>query len=95
MQFEPVIGLEVHAELGTRSMMFYACPAVDSTPAEPNTVVRPICTGIPGALPVLNQKAVEYALQVAIALSCQVNPVSIFALKNYFYVTLLLLIGLL
>lgn len=85
MQFEPVIGLEVHAELETRSKMFCACPVVDSTAAEPNTAVCPICTGMPGTLPVLNQKAVEYALRVALALSCQVNPVSIFARKNYFY----------
>jgi aspartyl-tRNA(Asn)/glutamyl-tRNA(Gln) amidotransferase subunit B len=85
MEIEAVIGLEVHAELETRSKMFCACPVVDSTQAEPNQYVCPVCAGMPGTLPVLNQRAVEFGLQVALALQCQVNMTSIFARKNYFY----------
>ncbi len=85
MEYEPVIGLEVHAELQTRSKMFCACPVVDATQAEPNTAVCPVCAGMPGTLPVVNERAVEYALRVALALECRVQPVSIFARKNYFY----------
>ncbi|MDO9128655.1 MAG: Asp-tRNA(Asn)/Glu-tRNA(Gln) amidotransferase subunit GatB [Anaerolineales bacterium] len=85
MDFEPVIGLEVHAELATQSKMFCACPVVDTTQAEPNSAVCQVCSGMPGTLPVLNQKAVEYGLRVALALDCQIAPLSIFARKNYFY----------
>jgi aspartyl-tRNA(Asn)/glutamyl-tRNA(Gln) amidotransferase subunit B len=85
MDFEPVIGLEIHVELQTRSKMFCACPVTDSVSAAPNTAVCPVCAGMPGVLPVLNQAAVEYGLRVALALECTVNPVSIFARKNYFY----------
>jgi aspartyl-tRNA(Asn)/glutamyl-tRNA(Gln) amidotransferase subunit B len=85
MEFEPVIGLEVHAELETESKMFCACPVVDSTIARPNIAVCPVCSGMPGVLPVVNQRAVEYALRVALALECEIAPVSIFARKNYFY----------
>jgi aspartyl-tRNA(Asn)/glutamyl-tRNA(Gln) amidotransferase subunit B len=85
VEFEPVIGLEVHAELQTQSKMFCACPVVDSTQAAPNTTVCPVCAGMPGMLPVVNQKAVEYGLRVALALGCEINPTSIFARKNYFY----------
>lgn len=83
--FEPVIGLEIHAELLTHSKMFCACPVVDTTRAEPNTAVCEICTGMPGTLPVINQRAVEYALRVAVALHCDIAEVSLFARKNYFY----------
>ena len=65
--------------------MFCACPVVDSTRAEPNTAVCPICAGFPGVLPVVNQKAVDYALRVALALGCEVASISEFARKNYFY----------
>ncbi len=85
MDFEPVIGLEVHAELETKSKMFCSCAVVDSTLSEPNIAVCPICTGMPGVLPVVNQRAVEYALRVALALDCKIAPVSVFARKNYFY----------
>ena len=85
MQYEAVIGLEVHAELETRSKMFCACPVVDTTQAAPNSAVCPVCAGMPGTLPVLNRKAVEYGLRVALALGCEIAPVSIFARKNYFY----------
>ena len=82
---EAVIGLEVHAELETRSKMFCACPVVDTTTAGPNTAVCPICSGMPGVLPVVNERAVEYALRVALALECEIATSSIFARKNYFY----------
>lgn len=85
MEFEAVIGLEVHAELATRSKMFCRCAVVDSTQAEPNVAVCPVCAGMPGVLPVLNQRAVEFGLRVALALNCDIAPVSIFARKNYFY----------
>lgn len=85
MEFEAVIGLEVHAELATESKMFCGCPVVDSTQAGANVAVCPICSGMPGVLPVVNQRAVEYALRVALALECEVSTTSIFARKNYFY----------
>ncbi len=85
MTYEPVIGLEVHAELQTKSKMFCACAVVDNTVAAPNTAVCPVCAGMPGTLPVVNQKAVEFGIRVALALECAVNPVSVFARKNYFY----------
>jgi aspartyl-tRNA(Asn)/glutamyl-tRNA(Gln) amidotransferase subunit B len=83
--FEAVIGLEVHAELQTKSKMFCGCPVVDSSTAKPNIAVCPICAGMPGVLPVVNHKAVEYALRVALALECEIAHTSIFARKNYFY----------
>jgi len=85
MPYEPVIGLEVHAELQTKSKMFCACAVVDNTVAAPNSAVCPVCSGMPGTLPVVNQRAVELGLRVALALGCTVNPVSVFARKNYFY----------
>jgi aspartyl-tRNA(Asn)/glutamyl-tRNA(Gln) amidotransferase subunit B len=85
MQYEPVIGLEVHIEMQTQSKMFCACPVVDSVSALPNTAVCPVCAGHPGTLPVINRQAVEYALRVALALECKINETSVFARKNYFY----------
>lgn len=85
MEYEAVIGLEVHAEMQTRTKMFCGCPVVDNTLAAPNTAVCPICAGLPGSLPVVNRQAVEYGLRVACALECDVAPTSIFARKNYFY----------
>ncbi len=83
--YEPVIGLEVHAELQTQSKMFCGCQVVDSTQAAPNIAVCPVCAGMPGMLPVANRQAVTFGLKVALALGCQINPQSIFARKNYFY----------
>jgi aspartyl-tRNA(Asn)/glutamyl-tRNA(Gln) amidotransferase subunit B len=85
MEYEAVVGLEVHARLLTRSKMFCACPVVDPTQTAPNVAVCPVCAGMPGALPVVNRQAVEYALRVALALECQVPHTSLFARKNYFY----------
>lgn len=85
MKYEPVIGLEVHAELATDTKMFCACRIVDTTLAEPNIAVCPVCGGMPGTLPVLNEKAVEFGIRAALALECEVQRVSIFARKNYFY----------
>ena len=83
--FDPVIGLEVHAELLTQSKMFCGCAVVDSTSADPNRSVCEICTGLPGSLPVVNQRAVEFAIRVALALNCSIAETSVFARKNYFY----------
>jgi aspartyl-tRNA(Asn)/glutamyl-tRNA(Gln) amidotransferase subunit B len=82
-KYEPVIGLEVHVQLGTKTKIFCGCPI--SFGAEPNTNVCPVCLGLPGALPVLSRQAVEFAIEAAIALHCRVNPFSRFARKNYFY----------
>lgn len=83
--FDPIIGLEVHAELLTQSKMFCGCAVVDSTSAEPNSSMCEICTGMPGSLPVINQRAVEFAIRVALALNCTISETSVFARKNYFY----------
>ena len=85
MEYEPVIGLEVHAELQTKSKIFCGCRVVDSTTAEPNRFVCPVCAGMPGMLPVINKRAVEFGIVVALALNCEVAPITVFDRKNYFY----------
>ncbi|MDD5593874.1 MAG: Asp-tRNA(Asn)/Glu-tRNA(Gln) amidotransferase subunit GatB [Candidatus Margulisbacteria bacterium] len=83
MKFETVIGLEIHAQLATKSKMFCSCS--NKFGSEPNTNICPICTGQPGVLPVTNKKAVELAIKTALALKCRIEPHSVFARKHYFY----------
>src|SRR5437868_10509851 len=82
-KYEPVIGLEVHAQLATATKIFCGCPTGFGAP--PNTNVCPVCLGMPGALPVLSRTAVELAIKAGLALNCRVRPHSRFARKNYFY----------
>lgn len=83
MEFEPVIGLEVHAQLKTKTKIFCGCS--NAFGSSPNTHVCPVCLGMPGVLPVLNKKVVEYAILMALATNCSINKVNIFARKNYYY----------
>lgn len=83
MHYEPVIGLEVHAQLKTRTKIFCGCSTRFGAP--PNTHVCPVCLGMPGVLPVLNKKVVEYAMCMALATDCAIEETSRFARKNYFY----------
>src|SRR5580658_8305128 len=82
-RYQPVIGLETHVELGTKSKMFCGCPT--GFGAEPNSQVCPVCLGLPGSLPVTNAVAIEYAIRIGLALNCRVAPWGRFARKNYFY----------
>ncbi|MGV0785648.1 Asp-tRNA(Asn)/Glu-tRNA(Gln) amidotransferase subunit GatB [Mycolicibacterium sp. XJ2] len=82
-RYEPVLGLEVHVELSTATKMFCGC--ANRFGAEPNTQVCPVCLGLPGSLPVLNEKAVESAIRIGLALNCEIVPWCRFARKNYFY----------
>jgi len=83
MEFEPVIGLEIHVEMDTKSKVFCGCPT--GYDAEPNTQTCPICLGMPGVLPVLNQEVLDRALRACLALNCEINRRTIFERKNYYY----------
>ncbi len=83
MKYEPVIGLEIHVQMDTKTKMFCGCKVEFG--AEPNTNVCPVCLGMPGSLPVINKKAIEYAIRASLALNCTVHKESVFARKNYFY----------
>ena len=83
MEFEAVIGLEVHAQLKTDTKMFCSCKT--DFKDEPNTNTCPVCLGLPGALPVINKRAVEFAIKAGLAFNCKINLTSVFSRKNYFY----------
>ena len=83
MSYEPVIGLEIHVQLSTRTKMFCGCELSFGEP--PNTRTCPVCLGLPGALPVANAEAIHYGLMIGLALGCELAPLSIFHRKNYFY----------
>ncbi len=82
-RFDPVLGIEVHVELGTKTKMFDAAP--NAFGGDPNTYVTPVSLGLPGSLPVVNHKAVEYAIKIGLALNCEIAEYCRFARKNYFY----------
>src|SRR5688572_13067834 len=84
-KYQPVIGLEIHGELQTNSKVFCSCSANYSSAPEPNTNICPVCTGLPGAMPVLNKKAIEQAALVGLAVNCSINKLNTFARKNYYY----------
>ena len=83
MEFETVIGLEIHAQLATESKIFCSCSTEFGCPPNQNTC--PVCLGLPGSLPVLNQKVIEYAVKLGLATNCSIRTDSQFARKNYFY----------
>jgi aspartyl-tRNA(Asn)/glutamyl-tRNA(Gln) amidotransferase subunit B len=86
MEYEPIIGLEVHAQIHTRSKMFCGCPVMEDTgDLAPNSYVCPVCAGMPGVLPVVNRRAVEMAITTGLALHCEIPQFSRFARKSYFY----------
>lgn len=84
-EFEPVIGLEIHVQLATKSKMFCACPSGAKADMRPNTALCPLCSGQPGVLPVINKEAVLLALKAGLGINAKINKTSVFARKNYFY----------
>ena len=90
-RYDPVLGIEVHVELGTATKMFDGAPNIFA--AEPNTAITPTSLGLPGSLPVVNAKAVEYAIRIGLALNCSIAETCRFARKQYFYPDLTKKIG--
>jgi aspartyl-tRNA(Asn)/glutamyl-tRNA(Gln) amidotransferase subunit B len=84
-EWTTIVGLEVHAEMMTVTKMFSACPVVDSVEAPPNSAVDPLSLGLPGTLPVVNRRAMEFGMMVGLALNCEIPAFNQFARKNYFY----------
>ena len=82
-KYDVVIGLEIHAELDTNSKVFCGCK--NEFGAEPNTNCCPVCVGMPGALPVLNKRAVELTIMAGLSTNCEINDYAVFERKNYFY----------
>ena len=82
-RYDPVLGLETHVELGTTTKLFCGCSTEFG--AEPNTQVCPVCLGLPGSLPVTNERAIEYTIKIGLALNCRIAEWCRFARKNYFY----------
>ena len=83
VEYEPVIGLEIHVQLSTRTKMFCGCELSFNDP--PNTHTCPTCLGLPGALPVVNERAIHYGIMIGLALGCEIAERSLFHRKNYFY----------
>lgn len=83
MKYEVIIGLEVHSELKTNTKIFCGCATTFGSPQ--NTNVCPVCLGLPGVLPVLNEKVVEFGIKAGLALNCQISKFSKFDRKNYYY----------
>ena len=83
MEFETVIGLEIHAQMKTESKIFCGCSTEFGAP--PNTHTCPVCLGMPGCLPVLNKRVLDFAIKVGLSTNSRINPVNQFARKNYFY----------
>lgn len=84
-EFEPVIGLEIHVQLASKTKLFCACPNGVGDETKPNTAICPVCTGHPGVLPVLTEGALELAVRAGLSMNCQINEYSSFSRKHYFY----------
>ena len=84
-EFEPVIGLEIHVQLGSKTKLFCSCPNGVGDDTKPNTAICPVCAGHPGVLPVLTEGALELAVRAGLSMNCKTNETSSFSRKHYFY----------